>query len=64
MVLAKIDVNEVSYKKLDVTAGFVYFCGPSCQHKHKHNFQYDFTKSFQNKLVERPGIDFFLDPKI
>lgn len=41
-----------------------YKCGPSCQEDHIHNFEYDFTKNFNDPVNKRPGIDFILDPKI
>ena len=29
-----------------------------------HNFEYDFTKNYQDPISQRPGIDFELGPKI
>jgi hypothetical protein len=43
---------------------FIQFCSPNCLHKHDHNHLYDYSKNHHDPLVERPGIDFYLNPKI
>ena len=39
-------------------------CGPSCTEDHVHHYDYDYTKTFKDPIVKRPGIDFIIDPKI
>jgi hypothetical protein len=43
---------------------FIQFCSPNCLHKHDHNYLYDYSKNLYDPLNQRPGIDFYLTPKI
>ena len=75
MAVKHINIEKNSYESESVyNGGTTQFlnlqvdqsnmCGPSCTHDHAHNFEYDFTKNFQDALDERPGIDFVMGPKI
>lgn len=58
-----INVAELEGLKLDADDVIENgFCVPNCVKKHQHNFCYDYTKSYKDPLVERPGECFDLDP--
>ena len=60
-------INLVQTEGPKTSAGDVIevgFCVPNCVKKHKHNFTYDYSKSFKDPLEERPGECFDLDPAV
>jgi hypothetical protein len=56
--------EEFSNPVLRDKHNFIQFCSPNCLHKHEHNHLYDYSKNHHDPLSERPGIDFYLNPKV